>query len=319
MSFINSLLSWMFWPLIIFFVLGLYMLLEVLLVSDKIVKQKTNEPNPRLLIFLWVIISAIFWVFVFHYTTSRWMMGFAPAIFIIVAYGVEKAYSILFIFISFITKNKNIVKVIATIIILALFSYGLYLEYKTADSFIKAKASSYDQVKDISLWLKQNTNKSDSIIFDSRIWYTYYVERNNSKPTSWWILPPNYEYKNMSYLLKEVPYGYVPMCEYDFDFTLNRTNQDYLVWTVYEQVYTASPAYLQKNIQEGIFVPVKPYYIGEQISGIVLKIDKQKLQSKLTSYNYADQIIPATVQETQTAWDSYKKQTGITEKQICSR
>lgn len=317
LSFFSSLLSWLFWPLIVFLIFGLYLFLEVLLVLDKTIKQKSNEPNPKLLIFLWIIISALFWIFIFHFTTSRWMMGLAPAVFILIAYGVEKSYHLLSFICSFLVSNKKYIKAIATILVLLFLFYGLYLEYQLADNLIKSRAGSYAQVKEVALWLKENTNETDQIIFDSQIWYTYYVQRNNSLNTNWGIMPQNYEFKNMSWIVAETPYNFVPTCEYDFDFTLNRTKKDYLVWTIYEQVYTASTAYLNKNIDLGIFVPVKAYYLGEQISGLIMKVNQEKLLEKLSSFDYSNQLIPATVQETQKAWESYKAQKGITESDIC--
>lgn len=317
-SYFNSIYSWLFWPLAIFLIIGFYMFLEVLLVGDKIIKEKNITPNPKLLLFLWVIISSLFWIFIFHFTTTRWPMGLAPAIFVIVAYGMTKIYSLFSFLASFITKSKNLIKVISVLIILLLFSYGLFLEIKTADSIIKNKKDSYAQVKDISLWLKDNTKETDNIIFDSQIWYTYYVQRNNSLNTNWGVMPQNYDFKNMSWVVSETPYNFVPMCEYDFDFTLNRTNKTYLVWSVYEQVYTAKIEYLQKNMELGVFTPVNVFYIGEQISAVILKIDQNKLKEKLSTYDYSNQLIPATVQETQSSWDAYKKQKGISEKDICS-
>lgn len=318
LSYFNSIYGWLFWPLSIFFIIGLYMLLEVILVSDKIIKRKDLEPNPKLLIFLWVIISSIFWIFIFHFTTSRWILGLAPGIFILVSYGIVKSASLIDFITSFFIKNKKVIKIISLLIILPLLFYGLFLEFKTADSLINMKKDSYAQVKDISLWLNDNTKETDNIIFDSQIWYTYYVQRNNSLNTNWGIMPQNYEYKNMSWIINETPYNFVPMCEYDFDFTLKRTNKDYLVWSVYEQVYTAKIEYLQKNMELGVFVPANVFYIGEQISAVILRIDQKKLSEKLDTYNYSNQIIPATVQETQNSWDLYKKQKGISEKDICS-
>lgn len=312
-SFFTSVLSWFSLPLLIFLIIGLYAFVEFFLVFDKSLK----EDNPQLLFFLWIIISALFWIFIFHYTTSRWALGLAPALFIIASKGVIYSQQILSLVLSFITANKKTIIIISSILVLILFAYGLKQQYSFADSLIKSRADSYAPVKDISLWLKDNTNSSDFIIYDERIWYTYYVGRNNSLMTSLSILPENYNYKNMSYLLKDFSYGYVPMCEYDFDFTLNRLRPNYLVWTIYDSVYSPTPEYLQKNVDLGIFVPIKTWTANQQISAAVFRIDYFKLQTKLAG-DYSNQILPAAyAPDVVQNWNEYKQKTGITEKSIC--
>ncbi len=314
-SFLYSILSWLSWPLILLFIIGLFSFVKLFLTFDVQIKQDT--PSPLLLMGLWFFISAFFWIFVFHYTTSRWSMGLAPLVFILCAQGLVYLYKILFHLLSS-DKNREFIKIILILGLLSLFVYGLFIQYQSADSLIKYKADSYSQVKDISLWLRDNTNNTDNILFDSRVWYTYYVERNNSNMFSS-LIAENYNYKNMSYVLNNISYGRVPMCEYDIDFTLNRTHPTYLVWNVYEQVYVASPEYLQKNIDLGIFMPIKTFTIDQQISGIVLKIDYEKLESKLSDKEYFNQLVPAVNYiETHESWEAYKKINNMTDLDFCS-
>lgn len=312
-SFFTSIISWFSWPLLILLIIGLYFFIEFFMVFDKSVK----EDNPHLLLTLWILVTAIFWIFVFHYALSRWVLGLAPAIFLILAQGVVYSQKILSAVFSFISSNKKAVIGVSTFVVLAFFVYGIYQQYSTANSIIKSSADSYSQVKDITLWLKNNTNSSDFIIYDERIWYTYYVERNNSLMVSWSILPDNYNYKNMSYLLNDVAYGYVPMCEYDIDFTLNRLRPTYVVWTAYDSVYPLTPEYVQKNINAGVFVPVKSWAVQNQILGVAMKVNYSKLESKLVG-NYSNQIWQAAyAPDAVQSWNSYKQKTGITEKDIC--
>lgn len=70
-------------------------------------------------------------------------------------------------------KSKNFS---ATIIIL-LVLLGAYTQVVHADSIIKLKLDSYSQIRDASLWIKENSNPGDIVLSRSFPQTTYYSER----------------------------------------------------------------------------------------------------------------------------------------------
>ena len=73
-------------------------------------------------------------------------------------------------------------KPIAAIIIILLIGYGGYYELQHADQIIKGKISSFEGVKQASLYLRDNSAKTDIVVTVPKPQVTYYSERVATTP-----------------------------------------------------------------------------------------------------------------------------------------
>jgi hypothetical protein len=68
-------------------------------------------------------------------------------------------------------------KKIAAALIIIVVCLGAFNQLAHADMIIKMKVTSYQEVKDSGLWMKQNSNPGDLILSASEPQHTYYAER----------------------------------------------------------------------------------------------------------------------------------------------
>ncbi len=327
-SFITSVNSWLIWPLGLFCLLGLTIFFVMFIGIDKVFKQTEDEDSkkikPLFFLFLYLSIFAYFWIFIWHITTSRWAMGLAGAIFVITAYGFYFSYEIIISLLSsFKIKKEDAVKV-GTIIIGIILIFSMYNSYIITDRSIKYKSWTYGNLEDASYWLNSNVPPSETIMFASRIWYQYYTENKN------FITDKNmktaaFTYRDLVHIENTtVPFGMAAVCEYDYDTAIKNTDIDYFVWSIWQQVWSPSLPYIQKNINEGILIPVQylepvvNWAQGIEIPSVMIfKINKTALSNKLESLDYENQLIVAVNMEDWDPWNTYKQQMNITEKDIC--
>ena len=312
--------------LIPFFVIGLSCFFGMFLGIDKILKKKiskidkeiVNKLKPILVLFLWFIISAYFWIFIFHYVTPRWGMGIAPAIIVITAYGYYVLYNIIKRTLDKVKlKEKSLSKLVATIIILTMLIFSLTLVYQRTDRMIDIKAGSYDYLKPVSLWLQDNVNEDEIIMFPSYIWYQYYTQRNNFV-TNYDIKVAAFEHRNLTHLfLKEVPYGLIPTCEYDYEIAMRDLNIDWFVWSAGEQVWTPTINYMNNAMSEGIFIGYASFNSKGIATAWIFKVNKDVLNKKINDLKYENQLYAMITMEQWSPWNVYKQKMDITEKDIC--
>jgi len=321
-TFIKSLVPMFLLGITEFFVM--FMGIDKILTKDK----KLNKADlsyaiklrPVLMLFLWVIISAYFWIAIFHYTTPRWSMGVAPAVIVIAAYGFFLLYEIIRKLLEKANlKEKSLPKVIAIIIILVMLMTSITEIYQRTDRMIDSKAGTYDYLKPTSLWLQDNVQTDETIMFPSYVWYQYYTQRDNFI-TDYDIKVAAFEHRNLTHLfLEDVPYGLIPTCEYDYEIAMRDTNIDYFVWTVGQQVWTPTIEYMNKAMTEGIFTGYANFNSGdpEQPAAWIFKVNKDALNRKINNLEYENQLLVMVTMEQWGPWNTYKQTNNITEKDIC--
>ncbi len=148
------------------FILGSVLLLDFLLAPDLLFKETDLQKN--LFLFLFLIPPLVYHGVKSLYVEERYLIGILPIILIISAYGFFKIYSSL--------KNYNKYAVISAISIL--FIVLSFSQVNAADDIIKAKKDSYLQVKEASLWMKENSKPENVIISNSIPQMQYYSERS---------------------------------------------------------------------------------------------------------------------------------------------
>ena len=116
--------------------------------------------------------------------------------------------------------------------------FGLYTEFNHTDAIVKYKITSYQEVKDAGLWIKQNSNKNDIIITASTMQITYYSERKISD------FYPDPSDKN----------------ETGFDNKIKQLKPRYIVIDAFQPVFTPKWAYDWPQRHSNSVVPVQAYF-----------------------------------------------------------
>ncbi|MEI6058818.1 MAG: hypothetical protein WCP89_03540 [archaeon] len=172
----TSVILWLPPILLYLFYLGLFIALaRIVLIADKLKDLESNSNDLEMksdLLNILLILSVVL-SFVFILKTQaieyRWFFMLLPAMFAFTS----KPIILISDAISKYLKVKNI----ATIIIIIIVALGAYNQLSHADNILKAKIDSYSQVRDAGLWIKENSNKGDSVFTNSITQNTYYSER----------------------------------------------------------------------------------------------------------------------------------------------
>lgn len=152
--------------LFILFLMGLASSLSFLLRIKKIVKNNLFDPDLFVLVGLASVIS--FYLFYIRGTIEdRWVFLLIPFLYSLCGKSLSIIYSIL-------NKNSKVIAIALVILILALSTYS---HLSQADSLIKNKKATYSEIKDASLFLKENSNPEDKIFSVSLTQVTAYSER----------------------------------------------------------------------------------------------------------------------------------------------
>ncbi|MEK6955734.1 MAG: glycosyltransferase family 39 protein [Nanoarchaeota archaeon] len=155
------------WVYFILFIVGIVTLLDLILGFDQIRKSDNIKIKADLMNVIIMLAVLAFFIFYIRVAEDRWIILTAAPMFYFIGKGI---YYIL----GFFKNMKISIKVFIILIILIL---GAYSQLTTADTFIQQKKDSYLQVKQASIWLKENTNTNDKIVSNSAPQMTYYTER----------------------------------------------------------------------------------------------------------------------------------------------
>ena len=154
-------------PYFILFLIGLITLYTLFLSLDLIIKNKSNEKYNDLFIFIWILITLIYFVFLERDAEDRWLLPIALPLLILVGKGLYFIYE----------QIKRYQKNIAITFFFVLILLGAYFQLARGNEIINSKIDSYKEVKDASLWIKDNSNPQDIIFSKSVTQMTYYAQR----------------------------------------------------------------------------------------------------------------------------------------------
>src|SRR3989344_2037845 len=145
-------LPWMLHtPFFILFFLGIITLYSLVLSFDLILKNKSNENYNDLFIFLWLFVTLAYFIFLERDAEDRWLLPIALPLLILVGKGLYFVYDLI----------KKYQKHVAITVFIILILIGGYLQLARASETINAKKDSYQEVKEASLWIKDNSNPND--------------------------------------------------------------------------------------------------------------------------------------------------------------
>ena len=153
---------------LILFVIGLYMFVDTILGMDLL--NKISGENKRLrnnfFILLWLLIPLIYFATQSR-TEERYIIFIFPAAFLIITKGI--------FYIETLLKRVqlNLAHAVAVILIIAI----VILQLGAANTSITNSVNSYAPIKEVGIWLNENTPK-DSVIYTMSIpQIEYYAER----------------------------------------------------------------------------------------------------------------------------------------------
>lgn len=162
-------------PFLTIFIVGLIILLLNLVIGfDLLIKRKSKSLDKSLFTLLWILIPMLIFIYIGYNrgptsVEPRYLIPIFPAVFLIIGNALMKGYEYL----------KRYHKVITVLVIVVLVLIGGYYQVKTADKLIKIKALTYFELKEAGLWIKEHSQKDDTIISSAIPQLTYYSERAN--------------------------------------------------------------------------------------------------------------------------------------------
>jgi len=146
--------------------IGLIIILFNLILGYDLLR-KDEELKKQLFIILWILLPFSYFAFYSGYVEDRYFFYIFPAIFMIIGDVLLKLNNIL----------KKYYKFLGVILIIFLICLTGYKQITYADQLIKIKADSYIQFKQAGEWIKENSNKNDSIVASGEPFFAYYAER----------------------------------------------------------------------------------------------------------------------------------------------
>lgn len=243
-----------------FFIFGIILGFLELYYSLSIIKDK-NHPDYQKMdsdIFNLLLLFSVMFCFVFLLRSSsfefRWFFPLLPGMLVFTSKGVIT-------FSKYICSFINL-KNITIILILFFCVLGLYNQLVHADQIIKVKITSYQQVKDSGLWLKEHTVPGDIIISSSLTQEIFYSER---KVENFYVNGSNQN-------------------ESAFNEKVIELKPKYLVISAFEPGFTPQWAYDWPQRHSDVVEPVIAYYLDPQKKQLALVVYEFN-QNNLTNLN----------------------------------
>ncbi|MEM3112794.1 MAG: glycosyltransferase family 39 protein [Candidatus Pacearchaeota archaeon] len=158
------------------FYLGLILILiRIILLYRNIRKEEFNDKKSDFFVIIVIFITMSYFIF-FQRATEfgevRWYLPFILGSFICISKST--------LFIADYTKELN--KFAPILIILLLIGYSGYYQLAEADFIIKNKKDTFSGIKEVSLYLKENSNPNDVIVSVAVPQPAYYAERKTFTP-----------------------------------------------------------------------------------------------------------------------------------------
>lgn len=134
---------------------------------DLILKNKSQKIKNHFFILVWALVPFLFQSLFANHMEPRYLLMSFPPFFIMLSIGLKKIY-------SWIKKYK---KALAIFVIVFILSIGTYYQISQASYMITLKSTSYEEVKEAGLWIKENSEMGDIVFTISVPQTTYYSER----------------------------------------------------------------------------------------------------------------------------------------------
>ncbi|MBU0894307.1 MAG: glycosyltransferase family 39 protein [Nanoarchaeota archaeon] len=223
---------------------------DMFLGLDKIFKNKKIQK--KFFIFIWIISTFMFLGYIAPHLEQRYMMQTLPFLFLIAVYPLTKLGD--YVHSKFKVDRKVIL--FTSILILVLL---LIPNLKFGNSLIEGKKTSYYEVKQAGLWIKEHSNPEDIIVSASLPQNTYYSERST--------YPFRLAYR------RDLPIGN----ETDFEAFVEFKKPRYLILSIFEQNPDWTFQYPEKH--PGLLVPVQAYQQGEQAVLVIYEFNYSNVSS----------------------------------------
>jgi 4-amino-4-deoxy-L-arabinose transferase-like glycosyltransferase len=161
LGFMNGFYGGIFsWVIVIGF---LYAIGKICVYWGYIMKDKESRQISYMI--LWFVIFFASFVFIQAWE-NRFLIPLLIPLSLFIGIGIKDIMSL--------SERYKMAVIVLLIFVFGVFAYG---QYKQADGLIQMKLTTYQELKDMGLWLKGNTEKSDIIISAARPELSYYSER----------------------------------------------------------------------------------------------------------------------------------------------
>ena len=225
------------------FVIGSLISLNFLLSLDLIIKKKTTHNLNDLFMWLTLVVVLGFFIYFLRQAENRWMMFMSLAIFTFAAKGILKVYDLL----------KKYHKEAAILVVIIILIAGAYFQLQHANSIIIGKRDSYIQIKDASLWMRDNSEPNEAMLSVSYTQTTAYSDR------------PTYSYSSLN--------------QTDFFDLVKEKQPKYILISALEPhhpewIFAYAPQHPE------IFIPRQAYYLDpsqQQVVAVVYEIDLKNI------------------------------------------
>jgi len=231
--------------LMIPFLIGVfYFFADLFLGIDKIFKSEKIQKI--FFVFCWVVIPLIILGKITGLVEQRYTLPVLPFLFLMISTFFVKIEEI---FNKHFKINKKIIFVLIFFILAGLMIPNVIFGKQLIDS----KLTSYSEIKDASLWIKENSNPGDIIIGSSFPQISYYSERSISTFTE-----------------KGNPEDKQSISKEEFEQFVNTEKPRYLILYAYQGQPDWVPGYLKDNLG---WKPVRAYPSAEQAILIIYELN----------------------------------------------
>lgn len=162
----------------ILFIMGVFIFFQDMVLGiDKIFKNE--EVQKKFFIFLWIIVPFLVLGYITDYVEQRYIISTLPFLFLISVSPLIKFGGLLSRHYKKINKKTAYIFSAILFLLLMIVSIGgsIPSNYSWANNLIANKLTSYSEIQQAGLWMKENSNATDIIISQSRPQITYYSER----------------------------------------------------------------------------------------------------------------------------------------------
>lgn len=128
--------------------------------------RKNQESQKYIFLLLWIIIPLVYFGFFVNHFEDRYIYMLLPAVFLIIGVSLNFLFE----------KIKKYSKILAILLIGAILLFSGYQMFVQSNSIVKDKVTSYEDLRNVGLWIKQNSLPSEAIISAAVPELTYYSE-----------------------------------------------------------------------------------------------------------------------------------------------